>query len=45
MARPIGKTPILEGEDAVEVFKKMMEPPTENDMSLQESKKQRIVLF
>ena len=36
MARPIGKTPILEGEDAVEVFKKMMDSHSKKDMSLQE---------
>ena len=31
MAKPIGKTPALEGEDAIAVLKKMQEPPTEKD--------------
>ena len=31
MAKPIGRTPILEGDDAKVVLKKMQEPPTEKD--------------
>lgn len=28
MAKPIAKTPVFEGEDAIAVLKKMKEPPT-----------------
>ncbi len=46
MAKPIGKTPHLEGEDAIAVLKKMQEPPTEKDKEFaKEIRKQRIVLF
>lgn len=46
MARPIANTPPLEGEDAIEVLKKMLEPPTENDKEFaREIRNQRIVLF
>lgn len=31
MAKPIGPTPELEGEDAIEFLKRMYEPPTEED--------------
>ena len=31
MAKPIGPTPVLEGEDAIEFLKRMNEPPTEED--------------
>ena len=31
MAKPIAKTPPLEGKDAIAVLKKMQEPPTEKD--------------
>lgn len=46
MAKPIAKTPPLEGEDAIEVLKKMQEPPTEKDKEFaREIRNQRIVLF
>lgn len=46
MAKPIGKTPALEGEDAIAVLKKMQEPPTEKDIKFaREIRKERIVLF
>lgn len=31
MAKPIGPTPELGGEDAIEFLKRMYEPPTEKD--------------
>ena len=31
MAKPIGKTPVFEGKDAVAVLKKMQQPPTKKD--------------
>lgn len=31
MAKPIGKTPVFEGEDAIAVLKKMNEPPSKKD--------------
>lgn len=31
MAKPIGPTPELEGEDALRILRKMCEPPTEKD--------------
>lgn len=31
MAKPIGKTPVFEGEDAIAILKKMKEPPTKKD--------------
>ena len=34
MAKPISKTPELEGEDAIAVLKKMHEPPTEKDKEI-----------
>ena len=46
MARPIGATPVLEGEDAILVLKHMFEPPSEEDKSFaREIRNQRIVLF
>ena len=46
MARPIGKTPALEGGDATDVLKKMQEPPTEKDKEFaKEIRNRRIVLF
>ena len=46
MARPIGTTPALEGEDAIAVLKKMQEAPTEKDKEFaREIRNQRIVLF
>lgn len=46
MAKPISKTPELEGEDAIAVLKKMHEPPTEKDKEFaREIRNQRIVLF
>ena len=46
MAKPIGKTPSFEGEDAIAVLKKMHEPPTEKDKEFaREIRNQRIVLF
>lgn len=32
MAKPIGPTPELEGEDAIAVLKKMREPPTKEEI-------------
>ena len=34
MAKPIGKTPVFEGEDAIAILKKMKEPPTKKDKDL-----------
>jgi len=31
MAKPIGATPALEGEEACDFLKRMKEPPTEKD--------------
>ena len=31
MARPIGDTPVLEGDEAAEFLNKMFEPPTEKE--------------
>ena len=46
MARPIGATPVLEGEDAILVLRKMLEPPSEEDKEFaREIRNQRIVLF
>ena len=46
MAKPIGKTPDFEEEDAIAVLKKMQQPPTEKDKKFaREIRKQRIVLF
>ena len=46
MSRPIGTTPALEGEDAIEVLKKIHEPPAEKDKEFAiEIRNQRIVLF
>lgn len=46
MARPIGKTPVFEGEDAIAVLKKMKEPPTEKDKEFAKKiRSQRRVLF
>lgn len=35
MAKPIGKTPVFEGEDAIAILKKMKEPPTKKIRILQ----------
>lgn len=46
MAKPIGKTPDFEGEDAIAVLKKMQEPPSKKDKEFaREIRNQRIVLF
>ncbi|WP_292887153.1 MULTISPECIES: hypothetical protein [unclassified Methanobrevibacter] len=46
MAKPIGPTPDLEGEDALRVLRKMNEPPSEKEKELVEKiKSQRRVLF
>lgn len=46
MARPIGKTPVFEGEDARAVLKEMEETPTYEDKEFaKEIRNQRIVLF
>ena len=46
MVRPIAKTPIFEGEDAVAVLKEMQETPTKEDEEFaKEIRNQRIVLF
>ncbi|PWB88002.1 hypothetical protein [Methanobrevibacter thaueri] len=46
MARPIAKTPIFEGKDAVAVLKEMKETPTKEDEEFsKEIRNQRIVLF
>ena len=46
MARPIGDTPILYGDDAITILKRMQEPPTEKQKELaQKIKKQRKVPF
>lgn len=46
MAKPIGETPTLYGEDALRILRKMNEPPTEKEKDLVEKiKSQRIVLF
>ena len=45
MAKP-RKTPVFEGEDAIEVLKEMRETPTKEDKEFaKEIRKQRIVLF
>ena len=46
MAKPIAKTPVFEGEDAIAVLKKMQEAPTQEDKEFaKEIRNQRIVLF
>lgn len=46
MARPIAKTPIFEGKDAVAVLKEMKETLTKEDEEFsKEIRNQRIVLF
>ena len=46
MAKPIGKTPVFKGEDAIVVLKKMKEPPTEKDKEFAKKiRNQRTVLF
>ena len=46
MARPIGTTLALEGEDAIAVLKEMQEAPTQEDKEFaKEIRNQRIVLF
>ena len=34
MAKPIGETPTLYGEDALRILRKMNEPPTEKEKKL-----------
>lgn len=46
MAKPIAKTPVFEGEDAIAVLKEMQEAPTQEDEEFaKEIRNQRIVLF
>ncbi|MBQ6219726.1 MAG: hypothetical protein IJJ47_08345 [Methanosphaera sp.] len=46
MAKPIGKTPDFEGEDAIFVLKKMSQPPTKKDKEFAKKiRNQRTVLF
>lgn len=46
MAKPIGPTPELEGEDAIEFLKRMYEPPSEKDKEFAKKiKSQRNVPF
>lgn len=46
MAKPIGKTPVFEGKDAIAVLKEMQEIPTKEDKEFaKEIRNQRIVLF
>jgi len=46
MAKPIAKTPVFEGEDAIAVLKEMQEAPTQEDKEFaKEIRNQRIVLF
>ncbi len=46
MAKPIGPTPVLEGEDAIRILKKMKEPPTEKDREMaRKIREQRFVPF
>lgn len=46
MAKPIGNTPVFEGEDAIALLKKMKEPPTKKDREIAKKiRSQRRVLF
>lgn len=46
MAKPIAKTPVFKGEDAIAVLKEMQETPTQEDKEFaKEIRNQRIVLF
>lgn len=46
MAKPIGKTPVFEGKDAIAVLKKMQQLPTEKDREFAKKiRNQRTVLF
>ena len=46
MAKPIAKTPVFEGEDAIAVLKEMQEAPTQEDKEFsKEIRNQRIFLF
>lgn len=46
MAKPIGKTPVFEGKDAIAVLKEMQETHTKEDKEFaKEIRNQRIVLF
>lgn len=46
MAKPIGKTPVFEGKDAIAVLKKMQQSPTEKDREFAKKiRNQRTVLF
>ena len=46
MAKPIGETPILYGEDALRILRKMNEPPTKEEIEYAKKiKSQRNVPF
>lgn len=46
MAKPIAKTSVFEGEDAIAVLKEMQEAPTQEDKEFaKEIRNQRIILF
>lgn len=46
MTKPIAKTPVFEGEDAIAVLKEMQEAPTQEDKEFaKEIRNQRIILF
>ena len=46
MAKPIGKTTVFEGKDAIAVLKNMQQPPTEKDREFAKKiRNQRTVLF
>lgn len=46
MAKPIGETPTLYGEDAIRILRKMKEPPTKEDIEFAKKiKSQRNVPF
>lgn len=46
MAKPIAKTPVFEGEDAIAVLKEVQEAPTQEDKEFaKEIRNQRIILF
>lgn len=46
MAKPIGDTPILEGDEAAEFLNHMLDPPTEKQKELsRKMKEQRFVPF
>lgn len=46
MAKPIGDTPVLYGDEATEFLNHMLDPPTEKQKELaRKMKEQRIVYF